>query len=383
MSQLSANNHNSADKYLIVFDTPALLSANAQNPESDWVKYQQLGDCYVPQATLTELQEFARKGHRKAKKFLRFIEEWKSYTILEGGRTQTSPILDNVKSKSKHILDCTFHLAKKWNDYIVVLVTYESLVEVLTNQEQVAAQLPNLCALPVGTLTWWSQQGVATQQVPQPVSYVLQRLSSLPKFKRQKVAALATSVPQSAQKQYALPVVPVTPVLLPPDTPKPVRQIFLSPMRFMGWGAALAAFVVIPISMRTLSKHSPGIFNFVKEVKTTLANPSQQGESNIRYQRLREEQLVREAKNAILMFQSTQEAEVLKKALDNLEQLRQRGQLERQGRQSLSKLKHKYAIEVLATSGQLAEAATMLKEIPENYGEIEQIKAWLDNNAQK
>lgn len=69
----------------------------------------------------------------------------------------------------------------------------------------------------------------------------------------------------------------------------------------------------------------------------------------------------------------------LKVPLNILQELKnkQGNKLDAQGEQILSRLKHKYAIKVLASSGQLTEANSMLRQIPSTYSDIGSVKKWL------
>lgn len=81
--------------------------------------------------------------------------------------------------------------------------------------------------------------------------------------------------------------------------------------------------------------------------------------------------LISKAESSIIQFQNTKEPSILRQALNELQSLKnQQGlRLDKEGEQRLSRLKHKYAIEVLASSGQKAEAVKMLGEIPSSYSD--------------
>jgi hypothetical protein len=89
--------------------------------------------------------------------------------------------------------------------------------------------------------------------------------------------------------------------------------------------------------------------------------------------------LIAEAEVAIPQFQRTKNPSSLTQPLNVLQELKnkQGGKLDEDGEQRLSRLKHKYAIEVLANSGQLSEAAILLREIPKTYTDINAVREWL------
>jgi hypothetical protein len=89
--------------------------------------------------------------------------------------------------------------------------------------------------------------------------------------------------------------------------------------------------------------------------------------------------LITIAEAAIIQFQQTKEPSVLKSPLNELQTLKNKQgvRLDNEGEQRLSRLKHKYAIEVLASSGQKAEAVKMLKEVSANYSEYKDVEKWI------
>lgn len=82
------------------------------------------------------------------------------------------------------------------------------------------------------------------------------------------------------------------------------------------------------------------------------------------------------AESSIIQFQNTKEPSILRASLNELQILKNKQalRLDKEGEQRLSRLKHKYAIEVLASSGQTAEAVKMLEEISPRYSDYKNVK---------
>jgi hypothetical protein len=89
--------------------------------------------------------------------------------------------------------------------------------------------------------------------------------------------------------------------------------------------------------------------------------------------------LIAQAEEAIIQYQENKEPSALRSPLNELQILKNKQgvRLDNEGEQRLSRLKHKYAIEVLASSGQKAEAAKMLKEVSTNYSEYKDVEKWI------
>jgi hypothetical protein len=93
-------------------------------------------------------------------------------------------------------------------------------------------------------------------------------------------------------------------------------------------------------------------------------------------------ELIAQADNGISRFQQTRDASALLEPLNQLQRLKnsQGGKLDTQGEQKLSRLKHKYALEVLAERNQVAEATDLLQQVPNTYYDYEKVKEWLSKH---
>ena len=92
--------------------------------------------------------------------------------------------------------------------------------------------------------------------------------------------------------------------------------------------------------------------------------------------------LIAEARASIIRFQNSKDSLDLTKPMYTLQELKdkQGGYLDADGEQTLSRLKHKYGIEVLASSGQKKEAAKILRQIPPTYDQYPKVRSWLNQN---
>lgn len=389
MSNLSRGNQRNIHKHLLVFDTPALLSANAQNPEQDWRNNQQLGDCYLPGGTFAELYELEKKGDVKAKKFIAFQQKWQNYTILDMEDNRKIPIPDSVNQRDRQILACAFNLARQHSNCVVVLVTYERIMQVLVNQRQVEELVPNFCTIPASALAWWYHTGLAQrpERFPDPVWNAQRRMRE---SRRTPPEPLPPSRFQGNQprpisggnNQQPLPPSPPTPSpirkptspLPPVNQPQPQPQPPQRSPQNRSPNYLIMGLVALAILLPAVLF---GIGNFTRRDSTTVV--PQVPVANPKPLQPTSQNLIGEAQAGIIQFQRTNNPSDLTKPLNVLQELKnqQGGQLDDQGEQSLSRLKHKYAVEVLASSGQLAEAAKILREIPQSYSDIQAVRDWL------
>lgn len=396
MSNLSFGNQKKEYRHLLVFDTIALLSANQKNRVQVWRNNEQLGECYIPGATYAEICQLAKNSSKpqdqdSAKAFLDFA--------TKGGRYKIQPIEDNIiipldDEKDRQILACACNLASKNPNCVVILVTYDRSIKGLVRQ----AGLPNFCHLTAKELSNWFNEDYYRNRVPQAVSDTYRRIkqSSTSSFKpgdghndnrrnhlpgkqqpqpRRIEQAPEPRTPDGTPKPkinnqsrsdntYSNRDFPPQPI---PDSPIPTSTSKTN-RSFIPWVVGIgAACVVLGGLLGT------GIFT-----GSNSAIVAQEVVDNQPVQPTPPE-LITQAEAAILEFQKTKEPSSLKEPLNALQTLKnQQGvRLDEQGEQRLSRLKHKYAIEVLASSGQRAEAFKMLKEVSSNYSEIGDVKKWL------
>jgi PIN domain len=395
VSNLTHGEQKPGYKHLLVFDTPALLSAKDQNPEQDWLNNLHFGDCFVPGGTFAELYELEKKGDAKARKFIKFLEKWNNYTILPMEDNRAIPIPDSVNKRDRQILACAFNLAKSRNNCVVVLVTYERIMQVLVNQRTLQEMISNFCTIPASDLAWWYYQGRAKGRFPDAVWNAHQRM-------RQSGRTQSEPLPynNSPNKPQLLENRPgprnITPVVqepskpqkikptstLPPHSqfPEPRRKFAQKPYQnpwFIGVGAVsflVVALLVIGAFTRNGSdKRNNSSASVVPQVAAANPQPVEATPS----------ELISQADNGIRQFQQTKDASVLLEPLNQLQEMKnmQGGKLDSRGEQKLSRLKHKYAIEVLAQRNQVSEAVDLLQQIPKTYSDYGKVKKWLDKQA--
>ena len=395
MSNSTRGNQQSGYRHLLVFDTPALLSAKNENPEQDWLNNEHLGECYVPGGTFTELYELEKKGDAKAKKFIKFVQKWKSYTILPMEDNRSIPIPDSVNKRDRQILACAFNLARSQKDCVVVLVTYERIMQILVTQRQVEEMVPNFCTMEASAIAWWYYEGRAKNQFPQAISNALKRMKQsqrnqqnrLPHNDYQKRPQLSegtskekniTSKSEVSSSQRTTPD-PVLRSAPQPSEPrqKPAQKLYQNPW-IIGVGA-VSLLVIALLVIGSFTRKEPGSKNnssggIVPQV--AVANPKAIEPTS--------PELIAQADNGIRQFQQTKDASVLLEPLNQLQELKnsQGGKLDSQGEQKLSRLKHKYAIEVLAQRNQVSEAANLLRQIPKSYYDYPKVKKWLNKQTQ-
>lgn len=402
MSKLFRDNQSSRRKHLLVFDTSALLSANEKDRVQVWRNNEQLGECYVPGATYAEISKLSQNSRKskeqsKAKEFLKFVKEGCRYKIQPVEDNPKIPV-DNVKDRQ--IIACAHNLCRENPDAVIVLVTYELTLQGLVQQ----SGLPNFCTLTATKLAVWFHEDYKRDRVPQEIFDTYRCMQSQYRSNGLQSAYLAGDKPTkktiSAGNDRPRPPKPISQVPEPPVlnpagrnssstssgnsyNPQPANNpsqksssntptIFINPIVIVIVAAIALAFGVFfftrrePTSSSNSSSQIPGIVN-----NTTVTNPQPLQETS--------PALITEAETAVLEFQRTKNPSILKRPLNLLQELKnkQGGKLDEIGEQSLSRLKHKYAIEVLATSGQLAEAANLLRQIPQTYSDVDSVRNWL------
>jgi hypothetical protein len=385
-------------RHLLVFDTSALLSANEKDRVQVWRNNEQLGECYVPGATYAEISTLAKNSRKpkeqaKAKEFLKFVND--------GCRYKIQPVEDNRKipiddQKDRQIIACAHRLSNENPDSVVILVTYDITLKGLVQQ----SGLSNFCTLTADKLAVWFHEDYKRDRVPQEVFDTYRRMQS----QRGNRGLPSGSQPQSysgkripSGDESRRPPRQISQIPEPPQL-KPAREASSrqsgnynppptynpNPPSSSNTSNLLSNPIVIAAIVGVLALF---IFLFTKREQLPVSNPSSQVPGIVsdvaiaNPEPLKETPptLISEAEAAILEFQRTRNPSTLTRALNLLQELknRQGGSLDDAGEQRLSRLKHKYAIEVLATSGQLAEAAKLLRQIPQNYSDIGAVREWL------
>jgi PIN domain len=367
---------------LLVFDTFALLSADNRDPVHVWRDNRALGRCYVPGATYAEIDALAKNSQKpqwqnKAKAFINFASSSGSgYHILSIEDNRRIPVSDY---RDRQILACAHNLATENPNDVVILVTYERAMLPLVKQ----AGLPNLCALEAKELGKWFHQLRDKGKVPEAVWEAQGRMirasgnNNFPPLPSHQLPGHQQST-RLVEAQSANP-----PILQPSarnTTRYPEQELYdqrSEPNRFSNpWIIGVAATAVALLVLlgfgaftRRESDSMPKADAIIPQAVAAAPKPLQPTPPS----------LVAEAEASIIQFQRNEDPSVLRRPLNALQELKnlQGGKLDAQGEQGLSRLKHKYAIEVLATSGQLAEASKILREISQDYSDIQAVREWL------
>jgi hypothetical protein len=395
-------------KHLLVFDTSALLSANEKDRTQVWRNNEQLGDCYVPGATYAEIGTLSRNNSRpkeqaKAKAFLDFVQK--------GGRYKIQPIEDNSQIptdniKDRQILACAYRLAEENKDCVVILVTYDNTMKGLVTQ----SNKPNFCTLEGEELGRWFYQNYYEEKVPKAVYLTYGRMErsrrsnspglpgrsnqSLPgnqyresrtsegkkppRIINQSYESESPKVPKqlpNSSRQFESPIPKPEVVKEPPILITTGQQSNTQTKTLIIAGAILLGIVagtfVIGSFTRKDSNPPTGV---VIPQAAQAANPQSTLSTS--------SELIAQADNGISRFQQTRDASALLEPLNQLQRLKnsQGGKLDTQGEQKLSRLKHKYALEVLAERNQVAEATDLLQQVPNTYYDYEKVKEWLSKH---
>jgi PIN domain len=376
---LSSNNQKAEYKHLLVFDTIALLSADEANRIEIWRNNLQLGECYIPGATHAEISNLANnysnpKEQVRAKTFLNFQSRESLYII--------QPVEDNHKipldnKKDRQILTCAYRLASENPNCVVILVTYDASMQSLVKQ----SNLPNFCYLNAREIGEWYNKLYPQKKVPKAISQTYERIKKISKNDSnfQTIEEPQKNIVNQNKSNNTTPrIIQQTPkksIHKPSkfkrnkntnntnyvETPilKPKKQP-LYPL-FIGIGVICLAFGAFFTVNNITSKSSAIVAQQQVDTQQVKATPPN---------------LIANAEAAIIQFQETKEPSILRNSLNELQtQKNKQGlRLDKEGEQRLSRLKHKYAIEVLASSGQKAEAAKMLQEISKNYSDYKEVK---------
>ncbi|NEQ36386.1 MAG: hypothetical protein F6K40_08915 [Okeania sp. SIO3I5] len=303
------------------------------------------------------------------------------------------PIPD-VNQRDIKILASAFNLAIENNNCVVVLITYDEMKKVLINQKQVENLLPNFCAIPAGALAWWYHNGRPKNRLPDEVWDAQQRIRFSQKASPQSISPSTTKSPPKSigGKNNYRKIEPhkgeYHPVQRTPIKPNDRNQKHLP--------SGKGNFKEVGYRNTPINKSlDPNIFIFgIVGVLITgillllvIGNFSRQKSvPQTQIGNLRANQtpptLIAEARASIIRFQNSKDSSDLTKPMYTLQELKdkQGGYLDADGEQTLSRLKHKYAIEVLASSGQLVEAAKILRQIPPTYDQYPEVRSWLNQN---
>jgi hypothetical protein len=381
MSNRPVSNQKNEYKHLFVFDTIALLSADESDREQVWRNNQKLGDCYIPGATYAEISKLAQdykkpKDQANARAFLELVSQERRYQIQPKEDNRQIP-LDN--EKDRQILACAYRLARENPKCVVILVTYDRTMKGLIGQ----SGLPNFCTLAAKELSDWFYLDFYRNKVPQAVSDAYQRMrqfqNNFSKAGEWNNDNQRNNFPQKPNPQPR-PIKPSTerPKLqggTQPEkrkqqnnrskpTPKPQKKKVYNPL-MIGIAAGVIAVVGLLATNSFIGTRSASLVAQERvdnqPVKPTPSN------------------LIAQAEEAIIQYQGNKEPSALRSPLNELQTLKNKQgvRLDNEGEQRLSRLKHKYAIEVLASSGQKAEAAKMLKEVSTNYSEYKDVEKWI------
>lgn len=397
---MSRHNQSYNRKFFLVFDTSALLSANENDRFQVWRNNEQLGECYVPGATFAEITNLEsdsrnRKEQASAKEFLNFLKSGAGRGYKVQGVEDNRKIPTDNK-KDRQILACAHKLATENPNVVVVLVTYEIALQALVQQ----FDQPNFCTLPANKLGAWFHQDYPKGRVPQEIFDASKRIKYMkPMGENRKLPRSledgegnfpGKKLPIGNDKPPSMRVIiqePESPVVLPPrkSTPPIITKsddyppVHTNPQT---GSSNILDILKNPIAVAfILGILALGIFSFTKREPIQPNSPSSQVPGLVNPEPLPKTppSLITEAETSVQQFQRTKDPATLKNSLTLLQELKnkQGSKLDKEGEQSLSRLKHKYAIEVLATSGQSAEAAILLKEIPSTYTEYNYVRDWL------
>lgn len=367
----------------LVFDTPALLSANPKNPEQVWLNNTVLGKCIVPGGTVEELINLKGKKNSQAKmalKFINFNRRCNQYEIWGKEDNKVIPIPNRFNSRDRQILASVFNLAREEKNALIILITHESIMDFLINNSTVKQKIPNLCTIPGKELAKWFHEYRFKNLLPKAVREAEQRLinfrsykienpviSSKRRQKRISNVSHSNSVKKiinnklesrnsnrrklhsSSNNNYKLPGNSE----IKSQNKKIINRAGINTSNI--WIKSLAFLIIV-------------FFALLLAILFKSNNEMNNGET--------QSNLITESDACILEAQRTQQDfSCFKKSIEAFEKLKRRqdGKLNWEAEQSLSTLKHKYAIQVLASQNQIERALSMLDEIPSSYSQIDEV----------
>lgn len=174
---------------LLLFDTTALLATKTR----DWQEFLRLGECYVPDAVLEQIELMNDRASEPeveaiAREFSRFYpgSGWKKTNSL-ADHPDLQPAPGHTLSKrarlSLDVLRCAYGMALRYPDSLIVLVANDQPML----QKLLHLQVKNLCGLPLTALVQWNR----TQRRPQTVSQHLLNLRTSPNVVGDPISAKA------------------------------------------------------------------------------------------------------------------------------------------------------------------------------------------------
>jgi len=158
---------------LILLDTTALLTGKT----SDWQEFTKLGECYVPELVLEQMNYMCDRASEPevesvAREFGRFYPDsgWKK-TSMKADHPSLKPSPGHTLSKRARLvldgLGCAYGLALRYPDRLVVLVSGDQAML----QQAFNLETKNLCGIPVPALMQWVRSArrppVVTQHLQQ------------------------------------------------------------------------------------------------------------------------------------------------------------------------------------------------------------------------
>ncbi len=161
---------------LFLFDTTAILAGKTL----DWQAFSQLGECYVPNGVLEQLEFMCDRAsepdtERASREFMRFYPNggWKKTSITAEHPTLKPAPGNKLSQRARlvqQILGCAYGLALRYPDRLIVLVANDQ--PMLQQLHQL--QTKNLCGLPLPPMMQW----VRLQRRPPVITQHMQRMRS-------------------------------------------------------------------------------------------------------------------------------------------------------------------------------------------------------------
>lgn len=262
------------------------------------------------------------------------------------------------------------------------------------NQKQVENLVPNFCAIPAAAIAWWYHNGRPKNSFPDEVWDAQQRIRFSQKAYPQSISPSTTKSPPKpiGGKNNYRKIEPDkdeyhprqrTPIKQNDRNQKhlpsgqgnfkeegyrntPINQPLNPNTLIFGIVAVLITGILLLLVIGNFSRQKSVPQTQIAGVPANQTPPT----------------LIAEARASIIRFQNSKDSSDLTKPMYTLQELKdqQGGYLDADGEQTLSRLKHKYGIEVLASSGQLAEAAKILRQIPPTYDQYPKVRSWLNQN---
>ncbi|MFG6100508.1 PIN domain-containing protein [Leptothoe sp. ISB3NOV94-8A] len=387
MSNLAHPSKRPRESRILVFDTRALLSAYDRNPDKVWRNNQELGLCYIPGATFFELDKIAKsrkdKDRFKAKKCISFIKDHPSYHV---SGIEDNPGIPIPREIDRQILNSAIELAGKNRDRVVALVTYDLTKMALVAQSQ--RFLPNFCMIEAKEIAKWCREGCNKTRLPQAINVAYQGIAQT---SGKLPGGNSKNITHSRDNTIDVEVLPSTNQSrkkgrqgknksLPPSKTPINRRDNNANARNNNFIASSVVLIIL------LVLGFLGLYSLNRQQATSEIDPDTGivvlQEPNIPISEPTPPtppELLALADNGILDFRRTENSEALLRPINELQKLKnlQGGKLSSNGEEKLSKLKHKYAIEVLASRSQVKKAVELLGEIPITYTDYPSVEAWL------